>query len=110
MRLYEFDTDRALVSKIVALTNQLQQAREEGKIGDDFTVDKLLAYFQKYDVILDKNDLYQMIQVKPLKAVIKNIQGKNVIFKGQEEKKTEKPDSTDNKKVVANMAKRALKK
>ena len=110
MRLYEFDTDRALVSKIVALTNQLQQAREEGKIGDDFTVDKLLSYFQKYDVILDKNDLYQMIQVKPLKSVIKNIQGKNVIFKGQEEKKAEKPDKTDNKKVVASMAKHALKK
>ena len=56
MLLCEFDQDSALVSKIVALTNQIKQDRDDGKIGDDYTVDQLLQYFQKYDVILDKND------------------------------------------------------
>jgi hypothetical protein len=110
MLLYEFDTNSAMVSKIVALTNQLKRDKDDGKIGDDYTVDQLLQYFQKYDVILDKNDLYNMIKVPPLKGVIKNIQGDNVIFVGQEEKApAEKPKGTDNEKVVQQMAQRAMK-
>lgn len=109
MLLFEFDTDKALVSKIVALTNQLQHDRDDGNIGDNFTVDQLLRYFQKYDVILDANDLYNMIKVPPLKSVIKNIQGDNVIFVGQKEKTTEKPQGTDSEKVVKQMAQRAMK-
>ena len=42
MFLFEFDQDSALVSKIVALTNQLEQDLEDGKIGNDYTVDQLL--------------------------------------------------------------------
>jgi hypothetical protein len=109
MLLCEFDQDRALVAKIVALTNQLKHAREAGTIGDDFTVDQLLQYFQKYDVILDPQDLYNMIKVPPLKNVIKNIQGDAVIFVGQEEKSTEKPEGGDSEKVVKQMAQRAMK-
>lgn len=110
MFLFEFDQDSALVSKIVALTNQLQQDRDDGKIGDDYTVDQLLDYFQNYDVILDVNDLYNMVKVPPLKTVIKNIQGDKVIFVGQEESspKYDAPES-DDKKTVAQMAKRAMK-
>lgn len=110
MFLFEFDQDSALVSKIVALTNQLEQDLEDGKIGNDYTVDQLLDYFQKYDVILDVNDLYNMIKVPPLKTVIKNIQGDKVVFVGQEEpnKKYDAPES-DDKKTVAIMAKRAMK-
>lgn len=110
MLLVEFDQDSAMVSKIVALTNQLETDLDDGKIGDDFTVDQLLDYFQNYDVILDVNDLYNMIKVPPLKTVIKNIQGDKVVFVGQEEMDPEydAPES-DDKKTVAQMAKRAMK-
>lgn len=109
MLLCEFDTGSAMVSKIIALTNQLQRDRDDGTIGDDYTVDQLLRYFQKYDVILDKKDLYNMIKVPPLKGVIKNIQGDDVIFVGQEEKAAaEKPKGTDNEKIVKQMAQRAM--
>lgn len=110
MFLFEFDQSGALVAKIVALTNQLEQDLEDGKIGTDYTVDQLLDYFQKYDVILDVNDLYNMIKVPPLKTVIKNIQGDKVVFVGQEESspKYDAPES-DDKKTVAQMAKRAMK-
>lgn len=110
MFLFEFDQGDTMVAKIVALTNQLEQDLEDGKIEPDFTVDKLLDYFQKYDVILDVNDLYNMIKVPPLKSVIKNIQGDKVVFVGQEEpnKKYDAPES-DDKKTVAQMAKRAMK-
>lgn len=110
MRLYEFDQDSAFITKIVALSNQLKQGREDGKIPDDYTLDDLLDYFQKYDVILDADDLYNMIQVPPLKDVIKNIQGDSVIFTDQEEKNVDMPKTDDNDKVVSKMAKRAMKK
>jgi hypothetical protein len=109
MYLFEFNKDKAMISKIVALTSQLENDLETGKIKDDYTVDDLLDYFEKYDLVLDVTDLYNMIQVPPLKSVIKNIQGDNVIFKGQSEKKIEKPPTPDNDKTVSQMAKHAMK-
>ena len=110
MLLCEFDQDSALVTKIVALTNQLKQDRDDGNIGDDYTVDQLLQYFPKYDVILDIQDLYNRIKVPPLKSIIKNIQGDKVIFVGQEEKKLDMPKSKDDgQKTVKQMASRAMK-
>lgn len=110
MYLFELDQDRALVTKIVALTNQLEQDIETGKVNaEDYTVDQLLDYFQKYDVILDVTDLYNMIQVPPLKTVIKNIQGDKVVFKGHEGAKTDiEVPKEKSKDVVAKMAKNAI--
>lgn len=109
MLLYEFDQNSALIAKIVALTNQLEQEIKDGDIPEDITVDDLLDFFQSYDVILDVNDLYNMIRVLPLKSIIKNIQGDKVVFVGQEETKAEKPAGGDEEKVVKQMAKRAMK-
>lgn len=77
----------------------------------EWDVDTLLKYFQKYDVNLDREDLYSMIKKPPLKSVIKNIQGDKVIFVGQEEEQQPPPASSseDNKKVVSQMAKKAMK-
>jgi maltodextrin utilization protein YvdJ len=110
MFLFEFDQESALATKIAVLTKQLKQDLEDGKIGEGFTVDQLLDYFQKYDVILDVNNLYNMIKVPPLKNVIKNIQGDDIVFVGQEESrpKYDAPES-DDKETVAKMAKRAMK-
>lgn len=110
MFLFEFDQDSAQVAKIVALTSQLQQDLDDGEIGTDFTVDELLDYFQKYDVILDVNDLYNMIKVQPLKGLISNIEGDKVVFKGHagEDSELDAPED-ENKKTVANMAKSAMK-
>lgn len=112
MRLFEFDRDqdRAMVSKIVALTNQLDQDVKNGKIdADNYTLDELLSYFQNYDVILDANDLYNMIKVPPLKDIISNIQGDKVVFKGHQGVTAEKPEGGDSEKTVQQMAKRAMK-
>lgn len=109
MRLFEFDNDidRAKVSKIVALTNQLKQDLDSGEIGPGFTTDNLLDYFRQYDVVLDRTDLYNMVKVPPLKDVITNIQGDTVVFKGQSGA-SEAPED-ENQKVVAQMAKQAQK-
>lgn len=109
MRLYEFDRDldSAKITKIVALTNQLKNDLDSGEIGEGFTTDVLLDYFRKYDVVLDKTDLYNMIKVPPLNTVISNIQGDKVVFKGQASD-NEAPED-ENKKVIAQMAKKAQK-
>lgn len=113
MFLFEFDRrqDSAMISQIVALTNQLEQQITDGEIDpNNYSVDDLLDYFQQYDVILDAEDLYNMIKVPPLKDVITNIQGDKVVFKGHQGSTIlDKPES-DDKKTVAKMAKHALKK
>lgn len=111
MRLFEFDNTKNLVIKINALTDQLRTDVEDGKIKSKWSVDKLLKYFQKYDIILDKTDLFKMIQTYPLKNVIKNIQGDDVIFKGMPEEPAadEPPTPQKSKEVVKKMANKAKK-
>lgn len=110
MRLIEFDIQEPLVSKIVTASDQLRTDIEKDDLEYDWDVDTLLKYFQKYDVNLDREDLYSMIKVPPLKNVIKNIQGDKVIFVGQEQETPPSlPQPEDNKKVVSQMAKKAMK-
>ena len=111
MLLFEFDTSGINVADIVALTNQLKQEIDHGKIDPNtYTVEQLLDYFQQYDIILDADDLYNMIKVPPLKDVITNIQGDKVVFKGHQGKPAFDAPEGDDKKTVAKMAKHALKK
>jgi hypothetical protein len=110
MHLYELVDEEPIVASIVAATDQLRNDLENKKVSFDWDVDTLLQYFRKYDVDLDVSDLYSMIKQPPLNKVVKNIQGDKVIFKGQEEKKIEKPKNTDDKKVVKQMAKQAMSK
>ena len=112
MFIFEFDQkqDSAMVTQIVALTNQLQQEIDDGEIDpDNYSVDNLLDYFQEYDIILDVDDLYTMIKVPPLKDVVTNIQGDKVVFKGHQGDTAEKPQGGDGEKTVQQMAKRAMK-
>jgi len=110
MCLFEFDQEKAQVSQIVALTNQLKQDLEDGDIDpQDYTVDELLDYFQMYDVILDVNDLYNMIKVPPIKDLIKNIQGDKIVFAGHGEEDALDAPEDEQEKVVAKMAKSAMK-
>lgn len=99
------------ITRLVTIVDQLKTDVDNGKIKPDWTVDQLLSYFRKYDIIIDKTDLYKMIKKPPLKNAISNIQGDKVIFKGQESKKAEVEPTTpdDQKKIVAQMAKNTLK-
>lgn len=115
MRLYEFESD-PLVTKIVTVTDQLKTDLENNKLDpppDEWTVDDLLKYFQKYDVILDlKQDIFNMIKNPPLKDVISNIQGDKVVFQGYESAPAADVGSTtpeDQQKTISKMAHRAMK-
>lgn len=94
-----------IIIKIVTVSDHLADMVKKGKT-ENFTVDNLLSYFTKYDIMLDKSDLYDMIKKQPLNKVISNIQGDKVVFKGQEEIK---PEDDESKKVVKSMADKARK-
>jgi hypothetical protein len=112
MRLYEFadlEGDNARAASIIAVANQLKQHVDQGKIdADTFSVDQLLDYFQKNDIILDRQDLYTMIEKPLLKNIISNIQGNKVVFKGKEQDDASPQQQDQQQKTVANMAKSAL--
>ncbi len=112
MLLFEFyeGDNQPSAADVIALINQLKTDVETGEVNaDDYTVDELLDYFQKYNVILDVDDLFNMITMPPLKDLITNIQGDKVVFKGVESNTIDQPEEND-KKVVAQMAKKAMKK
>lgn len=97
-----------LMSKLIVVSDQLKT--DADKMGPDeaWTVDNLLQYFQMYDIILDKEDLYNMIKKPPLNHIIDNIKGDAIVFKGDEISGGE-PEKDKNKEVVKQMAKKALK-
>lgn len=113
MRLYEFDYDEEMSSKLSILADQLKTDLEDDE-DMSMTVDELLDYAQlNFDLILDITDLYDMIKNPPLDSVIANIQGDDVIFKGQDSSSNIDHESiVDPEKqdqIVSKMAKRAMK-
>lgn len=106
MRLYEF-AGNPLSVRLVASTSQLKSDIDSGKLHSDWTVPELLQYYRDNDIIIDKSDLYNMIQKQPLNKFIDNIQGDKVIFKGQTPEQEAGPD--ENQKIVQQMAQNAMK-
>lgn len=109
MRIFEFEEDPRLNAKLVVASDELKSDLDKNKFPDGMTTDQLLDYFQDFDVILDITDLYNMIKVPPLKQIISNIQGDDVIFKGEEELSSDFDEPDKQKKVVSKMAKHAMK-
>jgi len=107
MRLFELSNPNPLLVRLVAVTSQLTSEIDSGDQHSDWTVDELLQYYKDNDIILAKEDLYDMIKKPPLKNKISNIQGDKVIFKGQDS--PIEPEEEDSKKVVKQMAHKAMK-
>ena len=108
MRLFEFASSPLLV-RLVATTSQLKSEIDSGKMHSDWTVPELLQYYRDNDIVIDKSDLYNMIKRPPLNQSIENIQGDNVIFKGQATEPTQDSGPDENQKIVQQMAQDAMK-
>lgn len=103
MRLYEFADP--MITKLVAIADQLKSDLEKGEADPNMSVPDFLQYLKKYDIIYDKTDLYDMIKKLPLKNLISNIQGDNIVFKGFGT--PEAPPEDESQSIVAGMAKKA---
>jgi len=106
MRLYEFANP--IITRLVAISDQLKNDLEQKEVGVEMSTDQLLDYLASYDIVVDKQDLYNMIKKPPLNNVISNIQGDSVVFKGYEDSDNFEPTG-DSEKVVAKMADKANK-
>jgi hypothetical protein len=108
MRLFELAGPDPIVTRLVAITDQLKSELDSKKIDPQMSVDQLLKYLSDYDIVVDVSDLYNMIQKPPLKNIIDNIQGDQVIFKGQGAGAGEAEDETQSQQVVQQMAQNAM--
>lgn len=110
MYLFEL-TDQDKLVKILTAIDVLKDAIDTGTITSNWDVDTLLKYFREHGIVLGANDLYNMVQKKPLKNVVSNIEGSEVVFKGlpQQPKAMETPPPEQSKQVVAKMAQKAMK-
>jgi len=104
MRLFELSNPDPLITKLVAVSDQLKTDLDQDQIKTNMSVEDFIEYLQKYDITIDINDLYNMIKKPPLKNIIDNIQGDNIVFKGFNE--PELPDEEE-KDVVKQMAQKA---
>jgi hypothetical protein len=119
MRLFEFDnTDPLYSPEMTVLAGELKQELERAEKYDmdlEMTAQSLLDRIQdQFDLVVDINDLYDIVKDKnhPLSSVIDNIQGDDIVFKGQgPEAKPEDAvvDNEKQEKIVADMANRAMK-
>jgi len=105
MRLFELDGIDPLVVKLIAVSDQLHTDLLNGKTDPEMTTDELLQYLQKYDIVLDKTDLYKMIKKPPLNKIISNIQSDKIVFKDMGT--PEAPDQEQNNQIVKQMANQA---
>ena len=106
MKLFELDASPLLV-RLVASTSQLKSEIDAGQEKPNWTTPELLKYYRDNDIIIDKNDLYDMIKNPPLNKYISNIQGDNVVFKGQA--MGNEPGADESSKIVNQMAHSAMK-
>lgn len=109
MRLYEFAEDPQRV-KLSAIVSQLRARMRDTGAKKPFSVKSLLDILAKQGLHFDREQLESMITQEPLVNLIANLEGDNVIFKGQPSSGStaEQPDaSTD---TLEKMAKRAEKR
>ena len=108
--MFLFELEDPEVVKFAAIVSQLKSDLDNGNLDPNWTTDKLIDYFQQNGINLDITDLYDMIQKPPLNMLISNIQGDDIVFKGEETgTDTQNPDETQSQEVVGQMAQSAMK-
>jgi hypothetical protein len=108
MLLCEFGDDDPLRTKLIAVVSQLKSRMADTNSDKPMTTGTLLSLLKDNDIIIDRTDIYDMIKKEPLKNIIDDIKGNDVIFKGQRAQPAViEPDEAES--IVSKMAKRAAK-
>lgn len=109
MRLFEFAGKNPIITKLVVLSNQLEDAVNSGEIQGEWTTEQLLNFLSANNINVDEPDIYDMVKKPPLSRVISNINNDVVTFKGQEQPQLPTPNQNQSQEVVKQMAKSAMK-
>ena len=112
MRLFEFagDDDNSLRIKLTGIISQLIGRLNDTDTTKPYSLKSLLSTLDHSGISLSPEQFRNMLEEEPLKNLISNIQGDNVIFKGQSssDSEVEAPDETTD--TLKRMAGRAEKK
>jgi hypothetical protein len=108
MRLFEFDNSGISI-QIAIIADELKTALDSGELPNTIPTEDLINRFQQGGVPVDKEQLANMIQVPPLSDVIDNMNYDEVTFKGASNDEADFEDESEQEKVVAQMAKKAMK-
>lgn len=106
MRLYEFAGDDPLRVKLLAVAGQLKAEYENSDI--PLTTDQFLRILRQNKISVGKADLFDMVKKEPLVNIIDNINGNEVVFKGQESLETQ--EKGENEKIRQQMASKQASK
>ncbi len=109
MRLFEFADNDPLRVKLVAVLSHLKSRISDTNTKEPMTTDALIELLAQNDIEVDKSDLYDMVKKEPLSNIIQNINGNEVIFKGQTPNDDSELDPGENEKTREKMAKSAMK-
>jgi len=119
MHLYEFTSSRDEVNSILVAADYLEDLHKQGKLKSNMNTDQFVKYVNNYlyqnnsNLVLTKKDILKMVSSpkNPFKMSIKNIQGDEVIFKGNQEKPPPEPQTAEKSKdTVEKMAKKTIGK
>ena len=109
MLLKEFASDDPLRVRLIGVTSQLKARMKDVGAKRHFNTDALVSLLRDNDINISKSDLFDMIKQAPLKNIIKNIKGNEVVFVGQKENNEPLTPDDKSEKAVEKMAKRAIK-
>lgn len=109
MRIFEFAGDDPLRVKLTAVAEMLKNKYLDNDSKEPLSTDAFLNILKNYDIQVEKSDLFNMVKKEPLVNIIQNINGEQVIFKGQlSSQELPAPKPGENEKTREKMAKSAL--
>lgn len=109
MRFYEFDKSN-LNMRLTGIIGQVHSRIKDQGYTQKYSLDSLLNILNSKDINIDREDFIDMIKNEPLKNMISDIKGDNVIFKGERSDNTDVESPDKSADTLEKMAKRASKK
>lgn len=119
MYLSEFERQNDEVNAILVAASRLEDLYKQGQLKSNWSLYQLTKWVNNYLVQSDSSltltdkDILNMVssEKNPFKKSISNIQGGEVVFRGNQEKTPPEPQSSEKSTdVVDKMAKKAIKK
>ena len=112
MKLYEFDDNNHDAIMLTGIVSQILSRINDTGFKKEYSLDSLLNTFADKGYDIDREEFLDMIKNPPLKNLISNVKGDNVVFKGEEESTddSEAVDVDQTSDTLEKMAKRAAKK
>lgn len=110
MLLYEFVEDNTDMILLAGIVNQIYNRIKDTGFDKKYSLDALLNTLSDRGLELDRETFTKMIKHQPLKNLIANVEGDNVVFKGEAPEDSENIDTDNTTSTLEKMAKRAEKK